>query len=838
MEVSKTKEIGLWSLVAGNLPQLGLILAQLAGLIAVIYLFKLEASLKLLELSGIVAAGFVGQLLVPFRLRIPYFIAITLAAVVYLAGWYDGSLIIGYGMALVLAAAAIKKPLIRYLAVLLLFGALIALAAMQTDWVRDHFVVFSILGSMFMFRLSLFLYERHYQPNSGRGLLSDIAYFFMLPNMAIALFPVVDYQTFSRQVAPEDHMPVYKKGVQWMVLGVFHLLVYRLIYYYIYIPNQEVTDVWTFGHYAVTNYLLIIRLSGIYHFSVGVLCLFGFNLPSVFNNYFLASGFSDLWRRINIYYRDYVIKVFYYPLFFRFRKYGMIRAQVVSILLIFVITWLLHSFQWFWLKGKFPVRSVDMLYWGVFGILVAINAVTEMKKSRQVKAVSPWWNAYRQSGQILFMFLFMSVLWSLWSAKSLPEWLATLAPVGSGSPMDFIKMAALILGFWAVAGVLYHMFDSFSLGKIINPAPETRLATMWSFLMLGGLLVFQTGPASQLAEKTLGWDLSGFVKPKLKESDEHLLVEGYYEEILVGNELTNPVGELQEQRKNRFKESEAAELVNDIRNTIHKPGVSILFKDKPYSTNQWGMRDKKYEKQPSPGTIRVGFTGGSFVVGSGVADNEIFDHILEERMNKEVNEPKYEFLNFSNSGYDLIQCLYDFEQRKFYEFKLDYLVYVSHGVDLHKNIKSMLAAFNNGYELPYPYMEDILKRSGVQRNMPENQQLKLLEPFEREFIDRTYTYFGDMCRKHGFRPVWLYWPTVAYFIDQSEYLQKLAKEKDFIVINLEHLFDSYDPESISVSATDRHPNALGHKIVADALFEFFSQQESEGIKSEQQGMNK
>jgi hypothetical protein len=824
MEVSKTKEIGLWSLVAGNLPQLGLILAQLAGLMAVIYMFQLEASLKLLELSGIVAAGFVGQFLVPFRFRMSYFIAITLASVVYLAGWYDGSLIIGYGMALVLAAAAIKKPLFRYLAVLLLFGALIAMAAMQTDWVRDHFVVFSILGSMFMFRLSLFLYERHFQPNSGRGLLCNIAYFFMLPNMAITLFPVVDYQTFSRPAAPSDLMPVYKKGVQWMVLGVFHLLVYRLIYYYIYIPNQEVTDAWTFGHYAVTNYLLIIRLSGIYHFSVGVLCLFGFNLPSVFNNYFLASGFSDLWRRINIYYRDYVIKVFYYPLFFRFRKYGMIRAQVVSILLIFVITWLLHSFQWFWLKGKFPIRSVDILYWGVFGILVAINAVTEMKKSRQVKAVSPWWNAYRQSGQILLMFLFMSVLWSLWSAKSLPEWLATLAPVGSASPLDFMKIAVLILGFWVLSGVVYYIFDTTKAGKYINPAPETRLATMWSFLMLGGLLVFQTGPASQVAEKALGWDLSGFVKPKLKESDEHLMIEGYYEEILIGNELTNPVGELQDQRKIRFKESEAAELVDDIRNTINKANVTTLFKEKVYTTNEWGMRDKPYKRMPTERTIRAGFTGGSFVVGSGVADEEVFDFVLENRMNANTSGYTYEFLNFSNSGYDLLQCIVDFEQRKHYEFQLDYLVYVSHGVDLHKNIKSLISCLNNGFDIPYPFLQDIVDRSGVKKGMPENQQMKLLEPFGKELMEKSYAYFIEMCQIHNIQPVWLYWPTIASFIDQSKYLQNLAQRSGFTVIDLEHVFDNYEPDSLIVSMSDRHPNGLGHKIVADALFEYFTKE--------------
>jgi hypothetical protein len=791
-----------------------IIALQLLGIVFITYAFQLEQSLSLFKLTLFVSIGFVLQLFVPQRYKIYFFSLLGMLATMYFTGYLNGLLIIGYGLIMVSSASLIANRALRYIVVGLLFALLIGLFAMKPEWVRDHFIVFSVLGSMFMFRLSLFLYEKHHNPKTGR-FVDDLAYFFMIPNMAITLFPVVDYRTFIEKTKASEIWNIYKKGVQWMVLGVFHLLIYRFIYYYIYIPNGEVKDLFSFSHYAVTNYLLIIRLSGIFHFGVGVLCLFGFNLPSVFNNYFLASGFSDLWRRINIYYRDYVIKVFYYPLFFRFRKFGMIKAQIISILLIFALTWLLHSFQWFWLKGKFPLRLVDILYWGSFGVLVAMNTVFEMKKNRNAFSNdSKWWISFRASGQILFMFLFMSFLWSLWSARSLDEWMATLAPAFRSELKQYvIAVGALGVG-WIVAGLLHRWIVGYKLGNRINPEPESKMATFWSIAMLCGILLLKVVPTKH--------DLSGLLSPKLKDADQHLMIEGYYEEILIGNELTNPVGSLQDKQNIRFKESEAAEIVHDMRNTIHKPDISILFKEKPYTTNRWRMRDRHYELKSTENTIRMGFTGGSYVVGSGVSDEEVFDRVLEEIMNQGSNEYKYEFLNFSNSGYDLIQCMYNFEEQRHYEFELDYLVYVSHKVDIHKNIKSILSGFNNGYASPYSFIDTIINKSGVKKGMSEIQQIKLLEPFGIELIEHAYAKFAELCLEHNINPVWLYWPTIAPFSDQSDLLEELAHKNGYIVINFEEIFESYDQEKLIVSLSDRHPNGFAHRIVAEELAKNFN----------------
>ena len=37
---------------------------------------------------------------------------------------------------------------------------------------------------------------------------------------------------------------------------------------------------------------------------------------------------------------------------------------------VFVLTWFLHSYQWFWLRGGFPMTPQDVFFWGILGALV------------------------------------------------------------------------------------------------------------------------------------------------------------------------------------------------------------------------------------------------------------------------------------------------------------------------------------------------------------------------------------------------------------------------------------------------------------------------------------
>src|SRR5439155_2076133 len=92
--------------------------------------------------------------------------------------------------------------------------------------------IFPILASMFMFRLIVYFYDLRHDTVPVTPWQS-LAYFFMIPNACFPLFPVVDFKTFRRTYYAADAYETYQRGIDWMLRGVIHLLLYRYIYYYV-----------------------------------------------------------------------------------------------------------------------------------------------------------------------------------------------------------------------------------------------------------------------------------------------------------------------------------------------------------------------------------------------------------------------------------------------------------------------------------------------------------------------------------------------------------------------------------------------------------------------------
>ena len=131
---------------------------------------------------------------------------------------------------------------------------------------------------MFMFRLVVYLYDiRHEKASLSRS----ISYFFMLPNVCFPMFPVVDYKGFRRTYYDADEHQIYQTGVDWMVRGIIHLILYRVIYYYLTISSGRSHRP---GHASRSisspTFLLYLRISGDFHLITGMLHLFGFQSDS------------------------------------------------------------------------------------------------------------------------------------------------------------------------------------------------------------------------------------------------------------------------------------------------------------------------------------------------------------------------------------------------------------------------------------------------------------------------------------------------------------------------------------------------------------------------------
>ena len=59
---------------------------------------------------------------------------------------------------------------------------------------------------------------------------------------------------------------------------------------------------------------------------------------------------------------------------------------------------------------------------------------------------------------------------------------------------------------------------------------------------------------------------------------------------------------------------------------------TVVYKGAELKTNQWGLRDREYDKVKAPGTYRIAILGSSHVVGVGVNNDQTFENLVENNI--------------------------------------------------------------------------------------------------------------------------------------------------------------------------------------------------------------
>ena len=395
------------------------LMAQLGLVLAVFYFYRIEEP-AFGVLSVLVVAGFAIHYWLPFDWKQPFYITWSIAGAFVMLQPRTAVLLVGMGLALF---GIVRTPLaFRTRLIVVASVAAVLIYARATMSFGIPFEFWPVFGSIFMFRFLVYLYDAAYAKE--RPALKDfLTYFFVLPNYYFVLFPVIDYQTHRQTYYRRNINDIAQQGVAWIARGTTHLVLYRLIYHWKG-PSNAPETVTTFGALVMTmvlTYLLYLRVSGQFHIIIGFLHLFGYDLPETHRRFLLARSLTDFWRRINIYWKDFMVKLVYFPVYFRLRKQGEVRAQVIATLLVFVVTWLLHAYQWFWLRGEILLTWPDTLFWAILGGLVTVNLLLERRKP--ARGIASPWRARLEPLKVAGTFCTIVALWSLWNAPSLAEWI-------------------------------------------------------------------------------------------------------------------------------------------------------------------------------------------------------------------------------------------------------------------------------------------------------------------------------------------------------------------------------------------------------------------------------
>lgn len=819
-----------------------LVCTELMLVLAITWRYQLE-SRTFFHVMALGCVGFVVHALLPLRYRLGFFVALSLGAIVLAFGVADGGWLILLGLVLI-GICHLPLRLAMRVGLLLLTAGLFAMFRAELIHGPWSVAIWPILGSMFMFRLALYLHALEHEekrPTPTRTL----AYFFMLPNVCFPLFPVVDYLSFRRNYYDRDALAIYETGVKWIVRGLVQLILYRYVYVFLSGDAMELHSLGELVQFLLSTFLLYLRVSGQFHLICGVLYLFGFRLPETHHLYFLASSFTDFWRRINIYWKDFMMKLVYYPSFFRLKKYGANVALVGATLIVFAGTWLLHSYQWFWLRGGFPLEAQDGLFWGVLGVLVVMGALREMKRTRPRKlgAKAAGWTfslAWRTVGT----FSAICILWSLWSTDSLMTWLLMWGAATHTSARELLVLAGLLVLGFAIAGRPWQNLDA---GKSSagQPVAWRNFAPLLALVgLLGlGMTEWYGATAPRLAST-----VAALQQSTLNARDAALQQKGYYENLDSQSRMSAQLWDLSAQKPASWvplgETAAYRERADFVRGEL-RPDASVVFNGQVLTTNAWGMRDRERSLDKPEGVVRIAVLGPSHVMGSGVADEDTFTRLLEQRLNQNAaaSGPRFEVLNFGVAAYALTQQLAILEEKVF-RFKPDVVVFTDsqklvtpviqhllHTIASHQKAPTfaglnqvlqhsgVAALGHDGLAVPFDFARAVAERAGVQTRMPWTEAEQRLRRAADQVIRATFDQMAQDVRRHGAVPVFLALDNVVPPPDHGVAALREAAASGMLVFDLFDVWQGQDADALRIAPWDNHPNRAGNEAIAARLAE-------------------
>lgn len=833
-----------------------LVAGQVALLTQLIRIYEIENRVFFDVVALLLLFGFIVNHHLSKALRPPFFFALgvlSILAVLGLSQPLAAAALIGLSLLLV---GISSLPIKLWMRIVLLVAVGAGLAAFQAGVVETGWssVAVPLLASAFAFRLIIFLYDIH-NGRGPKGPWGRLGYFFLPPNPVFPFFPVVDYATMWRTYYNEDALKIYQRGAEWVLRGVAHLIVYRVIYLYLSMAPESVDGVGDFLRYIATNFGLYFRISGLFHMLVGLLLLFGFNLHETHSKFYFSNSFIDFWRRINIYWKDFMQKIFFNPAFVRLKKIGAshMASVVGAIVVTFVATWALHSYNWFWLRGS-PLLSVpDVLFWTLLcAFLITQTLLEERLRAMPARpgVVGPRTLLVVRTACTLFT---ICLIWSMWTSPSLGAWVELLiagrvAPAfAAGADVgDWIVTAVFIvmssLAICVAMGITFGLGPrgraAFANAPRKSAAPARRLSPAVVTVALSAALIVPQIPG---VKARFDVDTQLFVESlsdnRLNARDQALMTRGYYEDLTNTQRFNSQLWELYATRPRNVRDHldmAGMQRRPDYIDFEYAPGTSYAANGVTYAINRWGMRDRDYELAKPEGTTRIALIEASRASGFGVEYEQRYETLLEERLDAQAAAQGrgVEILNFAVDGYTPIIQLLVLEE-KVWPFAPDAVVYSAAPGDLIPPIH-IARMYRQGRPSPYPFVDEIIARAGVDRSMSEERIAGLLAPYSLDLIEGIYREFVAATRRHGATPIWFFMPSLPGLAAENQAqvraLHERAEAAGFVILELPDVFGDVTTESIQLGPWDvGHPNAYGHGLVANALYEQLADMERRGL---------
>jgi hypothetical protein len=249
-----------------------------------------------------------------------------------------------------------------------------------------------------------------------------------------------------------------------------------------------------------------------------------------------------------------------------------------------------------------------------------------------------------------------------------------------------------------------------------------------------------------------------------------------------------------------------------------RPGLDTSWNGLPFRTNRLGHRSPEVDPAKPPGTYRVAVIGSSNTMGHGVAEEATYVRLLEGWLRDRLGRP-VEVVNLAVSGDDPAQRLLRLMSEA-PRLDPDWVILDATVMDVSLYEIQLAWALAEGVPLPFPYLAEAVRRAGLSAgDGPEATARKVRAVFP-ELLDGAFAGWAAEARRRGV-------PATVVVLPRADGRTKAERVRDLLLdlaarhgldaIDLTDALDGLPLDAYRVSPWDKHPSALGHRRIFEAL---------------------
>ena len=145
------------------------------------------------------------------------------------------------------------------------------------------------------------------------------------------------------------------------------------------------------------------------------------------------------------------------------------------------------------------------------------------------------------------------------------------------------------------------------------------------------------------------------------------------------------------------------------------------------------------------------------------------------------------------------------------------------GLDALVRETGVVALANRGVPVPFDSLRTLAGALGIETRMPWHEAERRLRLASDSIVQWTLGEIAGVTRAHGAVPVYVALDNV---VDAPKYEVRAlmhAERAEFLVFNLFDLWQDRDKAELRLGEWDNHPNAAGHRVVAEQLLALVQQ---------------